>query len=159
MSKKTVYLETSFISYLTSRPSRDLVTAAHQTITHEWWETRRQDFELFTSELVVLEAQRGHPDAAERRLTILNDIQALTLSAEAERFAEVLYQQHAVPEKAKEDAVHIAVACVNGIDYLLTWNCKHIANAECFKIIAQLCAEQGYASPTLCTPEELLGAH
>lgn len=159
MDRKTVYLETSFISYLTSRPSRDLIVAGHQAITREWWDTRRQDFELFTSELVIIEAQRGDADAAEQRLAVLDDLDALDMSPEAEHFAGLLLSQHAVPEKAGEDAAHIAVACVSGMDYLLTWNCKHIANAERFRIIEQLCLEQDYTSPIICTPEELLGAH
>ena len=157
MDKKSVYLETSFISYLTSRPSRDLIAAGHQAITRRWWEKRREQFELFISELVVLEAQRGHPEAAQRRLEVLSDIDALDISMEAEEFTLSLLKEHAVPEKAGEDAAHIAVACVSGIDYLLTWNCKHIANAESFKLIDRLCTDRGYRSPIICTPEELLG--
>jgi predicted nucleic acid-binding protein len=157
--KKTVYLETSFISYLTSRPSTDLITAGHQAITRQWWEKRRHGFELFSSELVLLEAQRGDPAAVERRFAVLTDLVSLDVSPAAEHLAALLMTQHAVPEKASEDALHIAVASVNRIHYLLTWNCKHIANAECFDSIERVCTEQGYTSPILCTPEELLGVH
>lgn len=157
MSKKSVYLETSFISYLAARPSRNLVTAAHQTITHDWWENRRHDFDLFISELVIIEAQRGDPQAAEQRLAITKDLPLLDLSIETEHLTEALLQHHAVPKKAVEDAAHIAVTCVSGVDYLLTWNCKHIANAQCFRAIEEVCAEQGYISPIICTPDELLG--
>ncbi len=159
MSKKSVYLETSFISYLTARPSRNLVTAAHQAITHEWWEMRRDRFELFISELVIIEAQRGDANAAERRLAALEGLPLLNLTVETEHLTEALLHHHAVPEKAVEDAAHIAVACASGMDYLLTWNCKHIANAECFRAIEDVCAEHGYLSPIICTPDELLGVN
>ena len=116
---------------------------------------------MYASELVRLEARRGDPQAADRRLAVLDDasINTLKLTAETEEFTQLLLSQHAVPEQAGEDAAHIAVACVNGIDYLLTWNCTHIANAECFTIIEQLCLAQDYISPIICTPEELLGVH
>ncbi len=157
MSKKSVYLETSFISYLTSRPSQSLVAAGHQLITRNWWENRRDDFNLFISELVILEAKKGDPTAAEQRLAVTEDLALLDLSEQAESFANLLLSHQAVPKKAVEDAAHIAVACVGNIDYLLTWNCKHIANAQCFKAIEELCSEQGYVSPVICTPAELLG--
>ncbi len=159
MSKKSVYLETSFISYLTGRSSRDMLVATHQTLTQQWWASRRDDFNLYISELVILEAQRGDAEAAKRRIAILNELDSLDMSPEVEDFTALLLSQHAVPANAGEDAAHIAVACVSGMDYLLTWNCTHIANAECFKIIEQLSREQGYTSPIICTPEELLGVH
>lgn len=159
MSKKTVYLETSFVSYLTARPSRDLITAGHQAITHAWWETRRQEFELFISEVVIDEAKYGHPEAAEKRLTSLAGINLLDVTDEAIEFADRLIQNHAIPQKAATDALHISIACVSGINYLVTWNCKHIANAERYEAVNRICIENGYVAPIICTPEELLGEY
>jgi len=127
--KPKVYLETSVISYLASRPSRDLIVAANQQITQEWWQVQRQDFDLFISQLVVQEASAGDKQAAERRLQAIANTPLLTLSEEAVTFAEKLVEEGAMPRKAVEDALHIAVATLNGMDYLLTWNFKHIANA------------------------------
>ncbi|MBX2807507.1 MAG: type II toxin-antitoxin system VapC family toxin [Cellvibrionaceae bacterium] len=157
MSKKNVYIETSFISYLTSRPSRNIIMAGHQAITHDWWEDCRYRFNLFISELVIMEAQRGDEVAAQQRLNALEGLPLLDLSVQAEHFAELLLLHHAVPQKAAEDAAHIAVCCVAGVDYLLTWNCKHIANAQCYRAIEELCIAQGYIPPVICTPAELLG--
>ena len=157
MNKKSVYLETSFISYLTARPSRDIITAGHQAITHDWWDNRRHDFDLFVSELVFMEARRGDVTAAEQRVAAMENLALLDLSVQTETFANLLLSHKAVPEKAAEDAAHIAVACVSNIDYLLTWNCKHIANAQCYRAIEELCNDQGYKYPIICTPSELLG--
>lgn len=104
-----------------------------------------------------MEAKRGDAGAARQRLSLLENLPLLDLSVQTESFAQLLLSHKAVPAKAAEDAAHIAVACVNGIDYLLTWNCKHIANAQCFRAIEELCFDQGYISPVICTPAELLG--
>lgn len=123
MAKKSVYLETSFISYLTGWPSRDVVTAGHQVITRDWWETRREHFELFASEVVEDEAGQGDPGAAAARLAALENIPLLNVTDDVIRFAGSLVNSQIVPAKAATDALHIALACVNGINYLLTWNC------------------------------------
>jgi predicted nucleic acid-binding protein len=157
MSEESVYLETSFIGYLTSRPSRDVVTAGHQAITREWWDTQRQNYKLYVSGLVIEEVQQGDQAATEERTRLLADMERLKMSPEAERFAALLLQRQAVPAKAAQDAAHIAVACANGVDYILTWNCKHIANAHKRGQIERLCLEYGYRPPVICTPEELLG--
>jgi hypothetical protein len=159
MEQKTVYLETSFISYLTSRPSRDVVTAGHQAITIEWWENRRNDFKLYVSEPVKDEVAQGKAEMASKRLAMIEDIELLNVSDAAVDFAEALIQGHAIPQQAATDALHVGISCVNGIQYLLTWNCKHIANAERFKDIERLCQTHGYPVPIICTPEELLGAY
>ena len=127
---KSVYIETSVISYLTARPSRDLIVAAHQEITREWWESRRLDFEVFVSGFVLEEATQGDADAARRRMDVVAALDELLVNDEVERLAEVLLIEGALPKQARYDALHIAVAAVNGVDYLLTWNCKHIANVE-----------------------------
>lgn len=157
--KKRVYLETSIISYLASRPSRDLITAANQQISHEWWERRRLDFELVASPYVWMEAAAGDPQAAAQRLAWLAGIAELPVSGQVESLAEVLCHQGALPAKARLDALHVAAAAVAGVDYLLTWNCTHIANAETLPRIEAVCREQGFEPPRISTPLELLGVH
>ena len=152
-----VYLETTIISYLAARPSRDLIIAAHQQITQEWWTMRRIHYELYVSQLVVHEAQQGDVDAAARRLLLLQGLPLLELNDSATILAEEFVRRKAIPKQANEDALHVALATVHGVDYLLTWNCKHIANAERWLAIADVCNEQGYEPPIICTPEELLG--
>jgi len=155
--KPIVYIETSVISYLTARPSRDIIVAAHQQITHEWWDNRRTAFRLYASQLVLTEAGKGDGNAAAKRLDVLKDIELLKLGKEASDLADIFIRRKAVSEKVMEDMLHIAVATVYGADYLLTWNCKHIANAEILRKIAKICTEEDYEMPTICTPEELMG--
>ncbi len=124
-----VYIETTVVSYLTARPSRDLVIAAHQQITHEWWDSHRGDYELCTSEIVFREAGAGDPQAAQERLDVLKDILLLETRQEAQNLAKELVRAGALPAKAFEDALHIAVAADQRIPYLLTWNLRHMANA------------------------------
>ena len=158
MSKKeTVYIETTVVSYLTAWLSRDLIRAAHQQITQEWWHNRRNDFEIFVSEFVINEASAGDTEAAEKRLEVLENIALLDVNSDVENLAIKLIADKALPAKSVTDALHIAVASVHGIDYLLSWNCKHIANAEMQSAIEKVCQEQGYKCPKICTPEELLG--
>jgi len=153
--KPKVYLETTVISYLTAAPSRDIVQAAHQQITREWWE-RRKDFDLFVSQAVITEAGRGAAGAAERRLATLEDVGVLEVTEDASRLAEAFIEQHALPAKAAVDALHTAVAVVMGMDYVLTWNCTHIANAVIRPKIEDACRQLGYDPPVICTPEELM---
>jgi hypothetical protein len=127
--KHRVYIETTIVSYLTARPSRDLVVLAHQQVTQEWWDARRHAFDLFVSQLVVREASSGDSDAALRRTELLQTFPMLELNDAALHLARTLLKRNAVPQKAIEDALHISVATAHGMDYLLTWNCKHIANA------------------------------
>jgi hypothetical protein len=123
-----VYLETTIPSYLTSSPSRDLVKAAHQQITREWWQDRAR-FDLYISQVVLREASGGDAEAARLRLEVLRGIPVLALSPAASRLAQQLVEQGALPGNAAVDSLHIAIAVVNGMDYLLTWNCTHIASA------------------------------
>jgi hypothetical protein len=138
---KTVYIETSIISYLTSQPSRDLRAAAWQQITSQWWQQERAKYELYTSALVVREASQGDAAAAGKRLEVL---------------AGMLMEGGGVPPGSEGDALHIAVAAAHEMDYLLTWNCRHIDNAVTKPIIRSICATAGYACPEICTPLELL---
>jgi predicted nucleic acid-binding protein len=151
-----VYIETSVISYLVARPSRDIVVAAHQNITRIWWEQQKEYFELYTSPIVTNEASAGDPSAAQERLKVLSHIPSLLVSPEAVVLAEDLLLQGALPQKAREDALHIAVAAVHGMSYLLTWNCTHIANALKRPAIIGIIEHQAFAAPIICTPEELI---
>ncbi len=156
MSRAKVYLETTVISYLAARPSRDLLVAAHQQITSDWWEHNRLDFDLFVSQLVVEEASAGDSDAAIRRLKLIEAIDLIGLTEASLALAEKLLANGAVPADSEEDALHVAIAAVNGMDYVLTWNCRHIANVARRSHIEATCLEAGYAAPIICTPEELL---
>ena len=155
MAKPAIYIETSVISYLVARPSRDLIVAAHQQITSNWWYNQSAEYELFTSQLVLDEAKAGNQEVASRRLTALEGISPLKISDAAISLADKLIEANAVPQKAAQDSLHIAIACVNGMDYLLTWNCKHIANARMRGKIDKVCREAGFIPPIICTPEEL----
>jgi hypothetical protein len=154
---KAVYLETSIFGYLTGRPSRDLLVAARQQITERWWHDHRQRFELFISPVVKNEVGKGDPDAAQRRLSAMIGIPQLAVNAAVERLADQFIRDGVVPELAAEDAVHIALTAVHRIDYLLTWNCRHIDNAEKKPAIRAICAIVGYPCPEICTPDELMG--
>ena len=155
--KSKVYIETSVVSYLTALPSRDVIVVGHQQITDEWWRTKRQSFDLFASQLVLREARAGNEKMAERRLTALEQATLLEVTEDALKLSERLVNKGPLPEKAAEDALHIAIAVVNGMDYLMTWNCKHIANAKMRNKINQICRMEGYEPAIICTPEELLG--
>jgi predicted nucleic acid-binding protein len=150
-----VYIETTFVSYLTARPSRDVVIAGHQQSTHEWWDDCRGDYELCASELVVQEAGGGDPQAAQERLEVLKSMVLLETRQEALELAEELVRVGALPAKAFEDALHIAIAAHQKIPYLLTWNLRHMANATLRPLIEMVCANKGYKAPIICTPEEL----
>jgi hypothetical protein len=154
--KPTVYLETSIIGYLTSRPSRDLITAANQQLTHEWWNDHRESFDIFVSQFVIDECGEGDAGAAQERLDVLTDIRQLDTTEDVENVAVELVKQVPLPEKAGVDALHIAVATVHGMEYLLTWNCTHIANAALRPQIEAVCRSFGYEPPTICTPQELM---
>jgi hypothetical protein len=148
------YIETSIVSYLTAWPSRDLVRAAHQQITHEWWATRG-NYDLFISQFVIDEAGAGDQEAAESRLAMLTEAVLLDLTEDAILLGERLIGRGGLPTKARVDALHIAVAAVHGMDYLLTWNCKHIANATLRDRIEDLCREAGFKLAVICTSFEL----
>lgn len=152
----SVYLETTVISYLTAHRSKDLVTAAHQQITLDWWTSRRRAFTLYVSELVHQEANAGDHEAAERRRATIQDLTSLALTPAVRDLAARLLHDTVVPASAAADAAHIAVAAANGIDYLLTWNLRHIANAQIKWRIERTCLAAGYVAPVVCTPEQLM---
>jgi hypothetical protein len=155
--KPRVYIETTIVSYLAARPSRDLIVAAHQQIIHDWWETRLDDFEVYISQFVLDEAGAGDAEAAAKRLALLASFPLLDATPEALHLARALVERGAIPPRKATDAAHIAVATVHHIQFLLTWNCTHLANAEILAQVQAICAQLGYAAPIVCTPEELSG--
>jgi len=154
--KPTVYIETSVISYLTARPSRDILVAANQQVTHEWWQDRREKFDLYVSQLVEQEASAGDSEAVSKRRQALTNCGFLDITPEAVELAGRVIEQKAIPKQAVEDALHIAVATVSGMDYLLTWNFKHIANAALRANVELVCRLNGYEPPVICSPMELM---
>jgi len=151
-----VYLETSVFGYLASRMSSDLVTAGNQRLTREWWDTRRESFDLFVSQAVVAECSAGDPVAAKERLVFLTDLPILDVTDDARSLAETLLSDIPLPGHAEVDALHIAVAAINGMDYLLTWNCKHLANPSLRRIIDEVLLAADVSPPVICTPQELI---
>ena len=156
--KPLVYTETSVVSYLTARRSRDLVVAAYQEVTREWWHVASGRFDLVASELVVTEAGAGDADAASARLQVLRPVALLNITDSSEALARRLLDLGAVPRQAAADAAHIAIAATNGVDFLVTWNFKHIANAAMRSRIERVCRQAGYEPPVICTPNELMEA-
>ena len=146
------------ISYLTARPSRDVVSLAHQQLTREWWDRHRHGFELHVSELVLFEIGRGDRAAAESRLALVQPFPVLRITDEARTLAARIFRATTLPDKASSDALHLALAAVNAMDFLLTWDCTHIANGVVLRIVNSVCRDAGYEPPIVCTPEELLTA-
>ncbi|MGH8475821.1 MAG: type II toxin-antitoxin system VapC family toxin [Methylococcales bacterium] len=154
--KRKIYVETSVISYLTARPSKNVIEAGHQQSTYQFWD-RRDEFDLFASELVLTECAAGDPEAASKRLAALHGIKLLDVTSYSIELAKDLVTAGIVPPKASEDALHISIATVHFVDYLLTWNCRHIANPEIQARIAESFRHKGLFLPFICTPEELIG--
>jgi hypothetical protein len=155
--KPALYLETSIVSYLTSRFSHDLITAGRQQLTRDWWYSDRDSYDIFISQFVIDESEAGDADAAARRAEVLKILPLIEPEESAVILAEKLMREVPLPEKAIVDAAHIAVAAVGGMDFLLTWNFKHIANAILRDRIEHICRSCGYEPPVICTPEELMG--
>ena len=153
--RSKVYIETTIVSYLVASRSQDLIQSAHQEITRQWWAERTR-FDLFVSRVVVAEARRGDIRAAARRLAALRGIPRLASGREVLRLADSLLRGGTLPAKARIDALHVGVAAANGIDYLLTWNLRHLANATIRGKIEQAVREAGMVPPIICTPEELM---
>ena len=154
--KPTVYLETTIPSLLTARTSRDVLIAGQQQATRDWWHGRRQRYQLFISGLVLAESRRGDATAAKARDAVLTACKVLEYTDAAQVLARKILTTHLLPAKAAVDAAHIAVAAVHQMDFLLTWNCRHIANATLVDKVRAVCASAGYAPPVICTPFELM---
>ncbi len=154
---KRVYIETTIPSYFAARPSRDIIQAARQQLTHDWWNNERLNYDLCVSQTVLDEAAAGATDAAARRLVLIENLPLLDLTDAVNDVAKKIMESGLLPPRAARDAIHIAVSAVHGVDLLLTWNCKHIANAAIMKELTAIVAGCGYEIPVICTPEELLG--
>ena len=152
----SVYLETSVTGYLASRPGSDIVFAANQLLTLQWWNDHRERFDLFVSQAVVDECSAGDPVAARERLVFLDEIPVLAINSNTRILAQDLLRRVGLPPKAVIDAVHIATAAQNKMDYLLTWNCKHIANPSFRRKIEEVLEDAGLLAPVICTPQELV---
>ena len=155
--KTRLYMETTVPSYLTARLSRDLIVAGNQQLTWEWWETRRNRFGICISQFVLDEAGAGDPEVAQKRLDLLQPFPLLDISADVTTLASGILQSGLIPVRAATDAAHIAVAAVHQVQFLMTWNCAHIANAELSESLRSICSDYGFACPVICTPAELMG--
>ena len=154
---KSVYIETTIPSYLTARPSRDLIRAGQQQVTREWWEKRRSEYDLRVSQPVIEEAAQGDPEAAERRLACVEGVPLLEMNDAAVELADALIREGALPDEAEIDALHIALATVHDVDILLTWNCRHLANPHLLGGVMRVIWSKGYRPPVICTPGEMTG--
>ena len=155
--KPKLYLETTVPSYLASRPSPILVVAGHQQITKEWWMKQRHAFDIYISQFVLDEVRTGDPEAARERMLAVKDLPVLDITPEVGALASRILATGIIPRKAARDAAHIAIAAVHELDFLVTWNCKHIANAIIARRVASICRQSGFQCPVICTPEELMG--
>ena len=153
----SIFIETTIPSYYVARRSRDIVQAARQELTIEWWDNHRGRYELLSSQIVLDEIARGEEVMAERRLRMLADVPLLVISEPVIEVAEHLLQDGVVPQRAADDAFHIACAGVHCVDFLLTWNCTHIANPHNRHRIEHCFTRHGLEVPVICTPEEFIG--
>jgi len=158
MTKPSVYIETTVIGHLAARLHPDPVVAGRQLVTREWWKSAPDRFRLIVSQLVAEECAAGGAQAAAERVAFLGSLEFVQASADTELLAAQLHSSSAIPSSEPRDAFHISIAATNGIEYLVTWNLKHIANAMTRGLIEQTCREFGYEPPRICTPDELLGA-
>lgn len=154
--KPALYMETSVVSYLTARPTQDLVMAARQLNTQRWWDEKRRNFRIYISRFVWDEATEGEAEMVRQRMKILKPLPWLQLSSESARLARALVETGPLPEKAAEDAIHVALAAVHGTHFLATWNLKHINNPVMADDLREVCRKAGFHCPVICTPEELL---
>ncbi|MCK4796713.1 MAG: type II toxin-antitoxin system VapC family toxin [Spirochaetes bacterium] len=150
-------METSFFSYLTANISNNLVSAARQQITNEWWQNNFDKYKLFISDFVIAEASKGDAKAAEKRIKFIkeNQFKMLEITDDCVSLAENLFKSINLPEKARDDALHISIAIYHNIDFLMTWNCRHIANAHFMKAVGIYCSNNKLSTPQICTPEEM----
>ena len=152
----SVYLETTIASYLAAQPSRDLIMAAHQQITHQWWLNARDRFDLYISDAVLNEIRGGDPDAAARRLAIVNGLPVLQLNDDVRNLVHEYDRRLGLVGRARADLPHFAFAVAYQMDYLVTWNCRHIANGEVIRRLLDANAALHRPTPLVVTPEEIL---
>lgn len=156
--KPKLYIETTVISYHMSRPSRDLIIAAHQQVTHDWWELALPNFEAFISPIVLEEISRGDAQAAKRRIESISGCPLLEVVSEVRELADSYFTGIDVPEKARADSYHLALAAWHGMDFLVSWNCTHIVSGRVKRIIEEINLFRDIRTPIICTPEELMEA-
>ena len=154
--KPRLYIETTIPSYLVARPSKQLRLAADQEATKEWWKLHRHEYELFVSEIVLVEVSRGNAESAAARLAALRGIAVLDDLPVAKTLTKQLLAEAIIPPVAAEDAIHLGLAAAHGLDYLLTWNCRHINNPMLRRRIEQACAACGLECPVIFSPAELM---
>ncbi len=155
---RTVYIESTVVSYYVARRTRDLVAAAHQEITSEWWEKALPSLEPYVSQIVFDEVSRGDVEAAQRRLDAIQGFQVLEMTPQIAILADLYFNALEIPDKARNDSYHLALAAYHGMDYLVSWNCTHITAGRVRAIVEALNDEKGYQTPVICTPEELMEA-
>jgi hypothetical protein len=155
--KEIAYIETTIVSYLVARPSSDLVLSAHQQVTREWWGNERMNYHCIASEEVVREAMLGDTGMAQARIKVLEEVQIVGITAEVEAMAATFMATGALPPTMRPDATHLAAATLSGADYLLTWNCRHLANAHVLRRLQKEAERRGWQVPGVCTPLELMG--
>jgi hypothetical protein len=154
---QTVYVETTIVSYLAANPSRDPVLAAHQTLTRLWWQDERRRYTCLTSEEVLREASMGDAEMSRRRGQLLAELTILGADESARNLARQLLVEKILPLTAASDALHAAVASVQGVNILLTWNCRHLANPHILGHLRNFMARRNFVLPEICTPVELMG--
>jgi hypothetical protein len=152
----SLYLETTIVSYLVAKPSRDAMTAGYQAATLEWWNRRLKKFDVFISDVVLAEAAAGDAGYAKKRLAVLAKFPLLRPTQRSQALAHALVDSGVLPAKAVRDATHIALAAAHHIHFLLTWNCRHIANAEMLRQVERVCRAHSLECPVVCTPHELM---
>lgn len=150
-----IYIETSIISYLVARPSNNLISAARQKITFDWWNREKGKYKIYISELVIAECSRGDKNAVRTRLNFVQNIPFLKINKGCIELAELFFNKAFLPEKARDDALHVAIATYYKMDFLLTWNCRHLANAHFIRKLQTISFEEGLVIPTICTPQEI----
>jgi hypothetical protein len=154
--KPTVYIETTIVSYLTSRPSRDIIAAGRQRITHDWWDSVRPQCDCFISAFVLKEARQGDSSAVQKRIEAVATLRILEETADVDRLARIYFATLGISDKARTDSEHLAMATIHQMDYMLTWNLQHLANVVIKRKIAELNKRLDIHTPTICTPEELM---
>jgi hypothetical protein len=157
MAKPTIYIETTVVGHLAARQQSDITVAARQLASKTWW-NRRQEFDLFVSQIVLDECRAGDSGASIERLEIVEGITILDVTPQADELAAALIARHGIPATEPRDALHISIAATNGIQFLLTWNFRHLANPSTRNQIDFICRDCGFTPPIICSPDELLGA-
>jgi predicted nucleic acid-binding protein len=158
MAQPTIYIESTVISYYAAYGTRDLIIAAHQEITREWWEIVLPGLDPYVSQIVFDEISRGDKDAAQRRLAAVADFRVLEMTPDVASLASIYFDALDIPEKARNDSFHLALAVHHGMDYLVSWNCTHISSGRIRNTVGGINDERGYQTPIICTPEELMEA-